>query len=155
LGEDVPDTGGVFAHDVGVDAQGHSGFGVAEANGYDVDGDPGEEQRGRMQVTQIVQPGMGSGVAGGVADLLYPLISLAMSALTLSISTGVPAGYAQVLRPLTATLASGNGARPNSDVLDVTGVALVTLAEFAVKTARAWKYRKGRKRRHEDAHRRP
>jgi uncharacterized protein YbjT (DUF2867 family) len=55
------------------------------------------------------------------------------------ISTGVPAEYAQVLRPLTATLASGNGARPNSDILDVTGTAPVTFAEFAVKTAPAWK----------------
>jgi hypothetical protein len=36
---------------------------------------------------------------------------------------GMPAEYAQVLRPLTATLASGNGARPNSDILDVTGTA--------------------------------
>jgi uncharacterized protein YbjT (DUF2867 family) len=55
------------------------------------------------------------------------------------ISTGVPAEYAQVLRPLTATLASGNGARPNSDILDVTGTAPVTFAEFAAKTAPAWK----------------
>jgi uncharacterized protein YbjT (DUF2867 family) len=55
------------------------------------------------------------------------------------ISTGVPAEYAQVLRPLTATLASGNGARPNGDVLDVTGTAPVTFAEFAAKTAPAWK----------------
>jgi hypothetical protein len=47
------------------------------------------------------------------------------------ISTGVPAEYAQVLRPLTATLASGNGARPNSDILDVTGTAPVTFVEFA------------------------
>jgi uncharacterized protein YbjT (DUF2867 family) len=55
------------------------------------------------------------------------------------ISTGVPAEYAQVLRPLTATLASGNGARPNSDILDVTSTAPVTFAEFAAKTAPAWK----------------
>src|ERR1700746_875450 len=55
------------------------------------------------------------------------------------VSTGVPAEYAQVLRPLTATLASGNGARPNSDVLDVTGTAPVTFAEFAAKTSPAWK----------------
>jgi uncharacterized protein YbjT (DUF2867 family) len=55
------------------------------------------------------------------------------------ISTGVPAEYAQVLRPLTATLASGNGARPNSDVLDITGTAPGTFAEFAAKTAPAWK----------------
>jgi len=59
--------------------------------------------------------------------------------ITAMISTGVPAEYAQVLRPLTATLASGNGARPNSDVLDVTGTAPVTFAEFAAKTAPAWK----------------
>jgi hypothetical protein len=49
------------------------------------------------------------------------------------------AEYAQVLRPLAATLASGNGARPNSDVLDVTGTAPVTFAEFVAKTAPAWK----------------
>jgi uncharacterized protein YbjT (DUF2867 family) len=55
------------------------------------------------------------------------------------VSSGVPAEYAQVLRPLTATLATGNGARPNSDVLDVTGTAPVTFAEFAAKTAPAWK----------------
>jgi uncharacterized protein YbjT (DUF2867 family) len=55
------------------------------------------------------------------------------------ISTGAPAEYAQVLRPLTATLASGNGARPNSDVRDITGTAPVTFAEFAAKTAPAWK----------------
>jgi hypothetical protein len=55
------------------------------------------------------------------------------------ISTGLPAEYAQVLRPLTATVASGNGARPNSDVLEVTGTPPVTFAEFAAKTAPAWK----------------
>jgi uncharacterized protein YbjT (DUF2867 family) len=55
------------------------------------------------------------------------------------VSSGVPAEYAQVLRSLTATLASGNGARPNSDVLDVTGTAPVTFAEFAARTAPAWK----------------
>jgi uncharacterized protein YbjT (DUF2867 family) len=55
------------------------------------------------------------------------------------VSTGIPAEYAQVLRPLTATVARGNGARPNSDVLEVTGTAPVTFAEFAAKTAPAWK----------------
>ena len=55
------------------------------------------------------------------------------------VGSGVPAEYAQVLRPLTAALASGNGARPNSDVLDVTGRAPVTFAEFAARTAPAWK----------------
>jgi hypothetical protein len=43
------------------------------------------------------------------------------------------------LRPLTETLASGNGARPNGDVLAVTGTAPVTFAEFAAKAAPAWK----------------
>jgi uncharacterized protein YbjT (DUF2867 family) len=55
------------------------------------------------------------------------------------ISSGVPAQYAQVLRPLTETLASGNGARPNGDVLAVTGTAPVTFAEFTAKAATAWK----------------
>ncbi len=55
------------------------------------------------------------------------------------VSTGIPAEYAAVLRPLTATVAGGNGARPNSDVLDVTGAAPVTFAEFAARTAPAWK----------------
>jgi hypothetical protein len=36
-------------------------------------------------------------------------------------------------------VASGNGAHPNSDVLDVTGTAPVTFAEFAARTAQAWK----------------
>jgi uncharacterized protein YbjT (DUF2867 family) len=55
------------------------------------------------------------------------------------VSTGIPAEYAAVLRPLTATVASGNGARPNSDVLEVTGTTPVTFAEFAGRTAPAWK----------------
>jgi len=50
LGEDVPDTGCLFAQNVGVDAQGYGGIGVAEAGGYDVDGDSGEKQCGRVQV---------------------------------------------------------------------------------------------------------
>jgi uncharacterized protein YbjT (DUF2867 family) len=54
------------------------------------------------------------------------------------VSTGIPADYAAVLSPLTATVASGNGARPNSDVLEVTGTAPVTFAEFAARTAPAW-----------------
>jgi uncharacterized protein YbjT (DUF2867 family) len=55
------------------------------------------------------------------------------------VSTGIPAEYAAVLRPLTATVASGNGARPNSDVLEVTGAAPLTFAEFAARTAPTWK----------------
>jgi uncharacterized protein YbjT (DUF2867 family) len=55
------------------------------------------------------------------------------------VSTGIPAEYAAVLRPLTATVASGNGARPNSDVLEVAGTAPITFAEFAARAAPAWK----------------
>jgi uncharacterized protein YbjT (DUF2867 family) len=55
------------------------------------------------------------------------------------VSSGIPAEYAQVLRPLTATVASGNGARPNGDVFAATGTAPITFAEFAAKTAPAWK----------------
>jgi uncharacterized protein YbjT (DUF2867 family) len=55
------------------------------------------------------------------------------------VSTGIPAEYAAVLRPLTAAVASGNGACPNSDVLEVTGTPPVTFAEFAARTAPAWK----------------
>src|SRR5215471_5257100 len=39
LGEDVANARRVFAQNVGVDAQGHSGVGVAEAGGYYVDRD--------------------------------------------------------------------------------------------------------------------
>src|SRR5262250_1502421 len=38
LGEDVTDTCRVLAEDVGVDAQGHGGVGMAEAGGHDVNG---------------------------------------------------------------------------------------------------------------------
>ena len=55
------------------------------------------------------------------------------------VGTGIPAEYAAVLRPLTATVASGYGARPNSDVLKVIGTAPITFAEFAARTAPAWK----------------
>jgi uncharacterized protein YbjT (DUF2867 family) len=55
------------------------------------------------------------------------------------VSTGIPAGHAAVPRPLTATVASGNGARPNSDVPDVTGAAPPTFAESAARTAPARK----------------
>jgi uncharacterized protein YbjT (DUF2867 family) len=55
------------------------------------------------------------------------------------VGAGVPAEYADVLRPLTVTMASGNGAHPNGDVLDVTGAAPVSFAEFAAATASAWK----------------
>ena len=59
LGEDVSDTCRVLAENVGVDAQGHGGVTVAEASGDDVDRDACQQQRGRMQVSQIMQPGIG------------------------------------------------------------------------------------------------
>jgi hypothetical protein len=58
LGEDVPDARGVLAEDVGVDAQGHGRVGVAEAGGDDVDWDSCEQQGGRVQVAQVMQPGV-------------------------------------------------------------------------------------------------
>lgn len=51
---------------------------------------------------------------------------------------GVPAEYGDVLRTLTATIAEGQGSRPNSDVLAVTGRPPRSFAEFAVQTAAAW-----------------
>ena len=44
LGEDVSDADRVLAEDVGVDAQGHGGVGVAEAGGDHVEGDARYEQ---------------------------------------------------------------------------------------------------------------
>jgi hypothetical protein len=58
LGEDVSDACRVLAEDVGVDAQRHRGVSVAETSGYHVHRYPGQEQGGRVQVTQIMQPGM-------------------------------------------------------------------------------------------------
>jgi hypothetical protein len=40
----------VLAEDVGIDAQGHGGVGMAEAGGHDVNGNSGEKQCGRVQV---------------------------------------------------------------------------------------------------------
>ena len=84
LGEDVPDTGGVFAQDVGVDAQGYGGVGVAETGGYDVDGTPARSSVVACRWRSSCSRAWGSGVAGGVAELLCALISLVMSALTVS-----------------------------------------------------------------------
>ncbi|WJM85828.1 NAD(P)H-binding protein [Dickeya chrysanthemi] len=55
------------------------------------------------------------------------------------IQAGVPAEYGEVLRLLTETIASGRGSRPNNDVLTVTGKAPISFAEFAAKTAAAWR----------------
>ena len=55
-----------------------------------------------------------------------------------AIATGVPAEYSAVLRPLTETVASGNGSRPNGTVEQVTGTPPRTFRDFARKNAAAW-----------------
>ena len=50
LGESVADTCGVLAEDVGVDAQGHGGVGVAQPGSDHMDRDSREQQCGRVQV---------------------------------------------------------------------------------------------------------
>jgi uncharacterized protein YbjT (DUF2867 family) len=55
------------------------------------------------------------------------------------VRSGVPAEYGEVLHALTETIASGRGAQPNDDVLAATGAAPVSFADFAAKTAPAWK----------------
>ena len=55
------------------------------------------------------------------------------------VCSGVPAEYGEVLRTLTETIASGRGSQPNGDVLAVTGAAPISFADFASKTAPAWK----------------
>ena len=51
---------------------------------------------------------------------------------------GVPADYGDVLRALTITIANGQGAKPNDDVLSVTGRAPIRFEEFAANTAQSW-----------------
>jgi uncharacterized protein YbjT (DUF2867 family) len=55
------------------------------------------------------------------------------------VRSGVPAEYGEVLRTLTETVASGRGSQPNGDVLAATGAAPISFADFASKTAPAWK----------------
>jgi uncharacterized protein YbjT (DUF2867 family) len=55
------------------------------------------------------------------------------------VDAGVPAAYGEVLRSLTATIASGQGARPNGDVLAATGREPMTFAAFAAKATKAWR----------------
>ena len=55
------------------------------------------------------------------------------------VRSGVPSEYGAVLRTLTETIADGRGAQPNDDVLAVTGAAPIGFADFAAKTAPAWK----------------
>jgi uncharacterized protein YbjT (DUF2867 family) len=55
------------------------------------------------------------------------------------VRSGVPAEYGEVLRTLTETIASGRGSQPNGNVLAATGAAPISFADFARKTAPAWK----------------
>ena len=55
------------------------------------------------------------------------------------LQTGVPAEYGAVLRMLTETVASGHGSRPNGDVQAATGVAPIRFADFATRSANAWR----------------
>jgi hypothetical protein len=55
------------------------------------------------------------------------------------IDSGVPAECGEVLRALTATIASGHGSQPNDDVLAATGTKPTSFREFGAKTAAAWK----------------
>jgi hypothetical protein len=49
---------------VRVDAQGHGRVRVAKAGGHDVDWDSSKQQRGRVQVMQIMQAGVGQRLVG-------------------------------------------------------------------------------------------
>lgn len=55
-----------------------------------------------------------------------------------AIANGVPAEYEAVLRPLTETVESGNGSRPNGMVEQITGTPPRTFRDFARKNAAAW-----------------
>lgn len=54
------------------------------------------------------------------------------------VAHGIPAVYGAVLRPLTETVASGNGSRPNGLVGQITGRPGRTFRDFARKNAAAW-----------------
>jgi hypothetical protein len=58
---------------------------MAEPGGHHMHRNSGEEQCGRVQVAQIVQAGMGGCRAGLVAESLYLLISLLISADTVGV----------------------------------------------------------------------
>lgn len=55
-----------------------------------------------------------------------------------SVAAGVAGEYADVLRALTTTIASGAGSRPNRTVEEVTGTPPTPFADFARRTAGAW-----------------
>jgi uncharacterized protein YbjT (DUF2867 family) len=55
------------------------------------------------------------------------------------VAAGVPHDYTMMLRLLTSTVASGNGSRPNDDVLTVTGRPPISFVDFAAQAAPVWK----------------
>jgi hypothetical protein len=69
--KDVTDAQCVFAQHVGVDAQGHCRICVAEPGGQHMHGNSGREQRGRVQVTWIMQAASPGMVLGLVIHLLW------------------------------------------------------------------------------------
>jgi hypothetical protein len=74
------------AHQVShtADLQRHGGIRVAETGGDHVDKDSREEQRGRLQWRRSCSRAWGNGLVGGVTNLVFWLISLVMSAVTVS-----------------------------------------------------------------------
>ncbi len=56
-----------------------------------------------------------------------------------TVAAGVPAEYGEMLRTLTETIASGMGSRPNDNVETVTGAPPIRFADFARRTAQAWR----------------
>lgn len=55
-----------------------------------------------------------------------------------AIATGIPADYGAVLRQLTETIASGNGARPNDTIEQITGTPARSFRDFARANAAVW-----------------
>jgi hypothetical protein len=70
----------VLTQDMGVDPQRHCRVGVAEPGGDHVDRDACQQQCGGVQVAKTMQPGTRE---RGPISLLYWLISLVMSAVTI------------------------------------------------------------------------
>jgi hypothetical protein len=58
LSKDISDSGCMLAEHVGVDAQRHGRVSVAKPGGDDMNWNSGKEQRGRVQMAQIVQAGV-------------------------------------------------------------------------------------------------
>jgi hypothetical protein len=74
LGEDVADACPVLAQDVRVDAQGYGRVGMPEPGGDHVHRHARQEQRGRVQVTKIMQTGVRERLGRG-SDRLVVLVT--------------------------------------------------------------------------------